>query len=55
MLADQGDKSLRENHQRLGIKEDELQCMTNRCQDLEGRLEGAEKMSNTLRSEVSYI
>ncbi|KAF6026416.1 CEP135 [Bugula neritina] len=55
MLADQGDKSLRENHQRLGIKEDELQCMTNRCQDLEGRLEGAEKVSNTLRSEISQL
>lgn len=52
MLADENDKSLRDHQQRLSIKEDELQCMTDRYHDMENRLTDSEKLVNTLKSEV---
>lgn len=52
MLCDESEKSLRESQQRLCIKEDELQCMTGRCTDLESKLTEADKLTSNLRGEV---
>ena len=55
LLADESEKSLRDNQQRLSIKEDELQCMTTRCADLDSRLADSEKLTSNLRTEVCVL